>query len=63
MLADSVLVETRSALIRNIDLVMQRALYMTAITCGDCLNIQIITFFFYYEPANRRGEAIGKGGF
>lgn len=45
ILADSVLVETRSALIRNIDLVMQRALYMTAITCGDCLNIQIITFF------------------
>ena len=55
ILADSVLVETRSALIRNIDLVMQRALYMTAITCGDCLNIQIITFFLLWtcQPQRR----------
>lgn len=62
MLADSVLVETRSALIRNIDLVMQRALYMTAITCGDCLNIQIITFFIMNLPTTE-GKPLEKGVF
>lgn len=62
MLADSVLVETRSALIRNIDLVMQRALYMTAITCGDCLNIQIITFFIMNLPT-AEAKPLEKGVF
>lgn len=62
ILADSVLVETRSALIRNIDLVMQRALYMTAITCGDCLNIQIITFFIMNLPT-AEAKPLEKGVF
>ena len=61
ILADSVLVETRSALIRNIDLVMQRALYMTAITCGDCLNIQIITFFFIMNLPTAEAKPLEKG--
>lgn len=63
ILADSVLVETRSALIRNIDLVMQRALYMTAITCGDCLNIQIITFFFIMNLPTAEAKPLEKGVF
>lgn len=63
MLADSVLVETRSALIRNIDLVMQRALYMTAITCGVCLNIQIITFFFIMNLPTAEAKPLEKGVF
>lgn len=63
MLADSVLVETRSALMRNIDLVMQRALYKTAINCGDCLNIQIITFFFIMNLNQPQRRSHWKRGF